>query len=215
MKTPQFIRRLPICLTLLLGATLALPQTASAGRFGSFNRPAGSVNGDRVSPNLQNRSIDNPINQQNINNRNVNTINRHNNVNTINGHNNVNISGNEVNVSRGWYGRGYYTPPGWGVATFGTGLAIGAALNAPPPNYTTVVVSGTEYYYADGVYVQPRNGAYIVAAPPIGAIVNTLPEGCSTTTSNGVQSFDCSGVIYQPYSQNGSIVYRVVSVTSN
>jgi Family of unknown function (DUF6515) len=233
------VRRLPICFTLLLGSSLLLTQAAEAGRFGGVGRPAGNLGGNRIHSNvnlqrgndfqrnhnsvgeIQNRPINNNLNRQRINNTNVNNINRNNinrnnNFNNINRNNNVNISGNEVNVNRrGWYGRGYYTPPAWGIATFGTGLAIGAALNAPPPHYTTVVVSGTEYYYADGIYVQPSGGTHVVAAPPIGAVVTYLPEGCSTTISNGVQSFDCSGVVYQPYTQNGSVAYQVVNVSSN
>ncbi|KGF73929.1 hypothetical protein DO97_06200 [Neosynechococcus sphagnicola sy1] len=201
------------------------------GNVSNFNRPTNS--------NLQNRNIQNSgnVNRNIQNSGNVNrNIQNSGNVNRNiqnSGNVNRNISGNTVNVNRninrdqnwyaggcrsncwgaggGWYGRGYYTPPGWGLAAFGTSLAIGAALSTPPPNYSTLVVGGSEYLYSDGIYVQPNGSSYIVTAPPEGAVVSYLPDGCTATNSNGTQLFECSGVIYQPFYQNGDVVYQVVN----
>lgn len=170
-------------------------------------------------PGVQNRA--NNINRTDVQNR-ANNINRtdvQNRRANVNNSRNVNISGNDVNINRdvdvdvngrGWWGGGYYTPPGWGLATFGAGLVLGSALSSPPPRASTVVVNGSSYYYSDGVYVQPQGGSYVVVAPPVGAVVTYLPDGCSATVLNNTQSFSCSGVIYQPYYQNGDLVYQVV-----
>lgn len=131
----------------------------------------------------------------------------------------TNISGNTVNVDGnnwrggGWYGGGYYVPPGWGwsAAAFAGGLAIGAAINQPPPYYSNIYVGGTPYMYSDGVYLSPQGSSYVVVAPPPGAVVSYLPNGCQAFEQNGGQYFSCSGVVYQPFYQNGSVAYQVVS----
>lgn len=196
------------------------------GNIGSTrqNRPTQQNRANLTNnPGVQNRA--NNINRTDLQNR-ANSISRtdvQNRRANVNNSRNVNISGNDVNINRdididrdvdvngrGWWGGGYYTPPGWGLATFGAGLVLGSALSSPPPNATTVVVNGSSYYYSDGVYVQPKGESYVVVAPPVGAVVTYLPDGCSATVLNNVQSFSCSGVIYQPYYQNGDLVYKVV-----
>ncbi|MGK7910109.1 MAG: DUF6515 family protein [Synechococcus sp.] len=114
----------------------------------------------------------------------------------------------------GWYGGGYYTPPGWGLVGFATGLAIGAALNSPPPYYSTVYVGSTRYIYSDGVYMLPENDSYIVVEPPPTAVVTYLPDGCEAFEIDGFEFFDCSGVYYEAFSDEGAIVYRVVEFDS-
>lgn len=194
------------------------------GNTGNINN-AGNINRGNVG-NVNRSNVGNINNAGNINRGNVGTINR----------GDVNINRGDVNVNRninrdqnwygggcrsncwgaggGWWGRGYYTPPGWGLATFGTGLAIGAALSSAPPYYDTVYVGGSPYLYSDGIYVQPSGSSYIVTAPPVGAVVGYLPDGCTATNSNGTQLFECSGVVYQPFYQNGDVVYQVVSATT-
>ncbi|BFM39975.1 unknown protein [Synechocystis sp. LKSZ1] len=112
----------------------------------------------------------------------------------------------------GWYGGGYYAPPGWGWVGLTTGLVIGSAIASPPPYYDTVYIGSTSYMYSDGVYLQPSGNEYTIVAPPPGAIVTYLPDGCTTFSSNGVQYYDCSGIYYQPFFQNGSMVYQVVQL---
>jgi hypothetical protein len=110
----------------------------------------------------------------------------------------------------GWYGGGYRTPPGWGIATFAAGLAIGATVRTPPPYYSNVVYGGSSYIYSDGVFMQPSGGSYIVIKPPIGAIVPSIPDGCDATDNGGTVFYDCSGIVYQPFYQGSALVYRVV-----
>jgi hypothetical protein len=118
------------------------------------------------------------------------------------------INNNNRWYGGGWYGRGYRTPPGWGLATFTTGLVLGAAINSPPPYYSTVYSGRTRYIYSDGVFLEPRGSSYVVVQPPIGAVVTSIPDGC--TVISGSTFYDCSGVVYEPFYRGSDIVYRVV-----
>jgi hypothetical protein len=212
-------------LLVILSASI-LPLDAFAQRRDARNRGGGNINRAGASPrvnrnvNLQNRgNINRPnVNRPNSNRPNVN-VNRPNvNVNRPNinvNRPNINVNRPNVNINTGWrgggwYGGGYRTPPGWGLATFTTGLVIGAAINTRPPYYSPVVVGGNNYIYSDGVFLQPRGNSYVVIAPPVGAVVPSIPEGCSATNQGGVVYYDCSGVIYQPFYQGSDLVYRVV-----
>lgn len=99
---------------------------------------------------------------------------------SVNVHANRNVHVNtyrhvDVDVHHHGYG---YGGVGFGVGMF-TGLVIGTAIAAPPPAYTTVVVSGSNYLYADGVYYQPASSGYVVVGAPIGATVAAVPpERC-------------------------------------
>jgi hypothetical protein len=112
---------------------------------------------------------------------------------------------------RGWYGSGYYSPPGWGAwgaAAFATGVVVGAVVSSPPPYYDTVVVGSTTYIYSDGVFMQSSGGSYTVVNPPVGAVVTYLPEGCTQTGSY----FDCGGIYFQPSYQGSTNVYKVIQL---
>ncbi|MGK7907489.1 MAG: DUF6515 family protein [Synechococcus sp.] len=172
--------------------------------------------GDRASSRLSNR----PDVQNSLRNRESN-ISRSPDNRNINIDNSRNVNIGDIDVNRGggwygggWYGRGYYTPPGWGLVGFATGLAIGASLSSPPPYYSTVYVGTTRYIYSDGVYLLPQNDTYVVVEPPPTAVVTYLPEGCEAFVIEDFQFFDCSGVYYEPFSQDGAIVYRVVEFQS-
>ena len=110
----------------------------------------------------------------------------------------------------GWYGGGYGVPPGWGWVGFTTGLIIGSTITTPPPYYSTVYVGSTTYIYSDGVFLQPSDSSYVVVKPPVGAVVTYLPEGCTEIQSNNTMYYNCSDIYYQPFYQNGNIVYKVV-----
>ena len=110
----------------------------------------------------------------------------------------------------GWYGGGYRVPPGWGWATFTTGLVLGATIATPPPYYSTVYVGSTNYIYSDGVFLQPSGSSYVVVNPPVGAVVTYLPEGCTKIQTNNIVYYNCSDIYYQPFYQNGNTVYKVV-----
>ena len=116
---------------------------------------------------------------------------------------------------RGWYGGGYYAPPGWGAwgaAAFATGVIVGASVSSPPPYYDTVYVGSTTYIYSDGVYLQPSGGSYVVVNPPVGVVVSYLPEGCTQIQTNNLSYFDCGGIYYQPFYQNSKTVYKVIKL---
>jgi Family of unknown function (DUF6515) len=215
-------------LLLAILSASALPLDAISAPRRDGNRSGERVNRAGASPrvnrdvNLKDRgNIHRPNNRPSNrpNNRPDVSVNRPNvNVNRPN----VNINRPNVNVNRpnvnintgwrggGWYGGGYRTPPGWGLATFTAGLVIGSTINTRPPYYSPVVVGGNNYIYSDGVFLQPSGNSYIVIAPPAGAVVPSIPEGCSATNQGGVIYYDCSGVIYQPFYQGSDLVYRVV-----
>jgi hypothetical protein len=205
-----------LLLVLLSASTLPLDAFAQR-RGGNVNRAGASPRVNR-NVNLKDRGNINRPNRPNrpdvnVNRPNVN-INRPNvNINRPN----VNVNRPNVNINTGgrwrgggWYGGGYRTPPGWGLATFATGLVIGATINTRPPYYSPVVVAGNDYIYSDGVFLQPRGNSYVVIAPPVGAVVPSIPEGCSATNQGGVVYYDCSGVIYQPFYQGSDLVYKIV-----
>lgn len=112
----------------------------------------------------------------------------------------------------GWYGGGYRVPPGWGWATFTTGLVIGTIIATPPPYYSTVYVGSTNYIYSDGVFLEPSGSSYVVVEPPVNVVVNYLPEGCTTVKIDNTTYHNCSDIYYQPFYQNGDIVYKVVEL---
>ncbi|WP_051358037.1 DUF6515 family protein [Rubidibacter lacunae] len=115
----------------------------------------------------------------------------------------------------GWYGGGYYVPPGWGwgAAALTAGLVIGSAVSSAPPYYETVYVGSTPYIYSDGIYFEPSsNDDYIVVAPPTGATVPYLPDGCEGFFLEEDQFYDCSGIYYQPVLLDGSSAYVVIEL---
>jgi len=103
-------------------------------------------------------------------------------------------------------GQHYESHEAWrtaaGVAAgVATGIAIGTMLSRPPAASTTVVVSGTNYMYSDGVYyARVINGgavAYQVVPAPASAIIATLPPGCKSVRVGGVAYTQCGPTYYQ------------------
>jgi len=58
-------------------------------------------------------------------------------------------------------------------------ITAGVYLATQPRYSTTVVVTGTSYYYAGGVYYVNQGGRYVVVGAPLGAVVYAVP---TTTT---------------------------------
>jgi len=80
-----------------------------------------------------------------------------------------------------------------------------------PPGAETVVVSGTVYYYADGVfYVQQADGSYVVVAAPMGVTVSELPPDAVPVVVNGTEYYQADGTYYMPVMQNGVTAYLTV-----
>jgi hypothetical protein len=108
-------------------------------------------------------------------------------------------------------GERYESYEGWKVAAgVGVGIAIGTMLARPPAASTTVVVSGSNYMYADGAYFEQvyygGQVSYRVVSPPPGAVIVTLPAGCTTTVVGSVTYQQCGTTYYQRVSTG----YRVV-----
>jgi hypothetical protein len=119
-----------------------------------------------------------------------------------------------------YYGGGYYgccsssSSAAWAaVGGMAAGMMLGAAVASVPKSSTTVVVEGTPYQYANGVYYAPApsGSGYVVVQAPPGAAVTVLPPSAVTVQANG-QSYEyLNGVFYQAgYGPSGQISYTVV-----
>ena len=75
---------------------------------------------------------------------------------------------------------------------------------------TTVVVTGSTYYYHDNVYyTRVMDGGevvYQVVAPPAGAIITTLPAGCKNVNVGGVAYSQCGTTHYSRVSNGYQVV---------
>lgn len=147
------------------------------------------------------------------------SINRNININSnrsINSNRNVNVNRSlnvnrhvDVDVNHRYYHRG----GGFvAAAVAGTiaGIAIGAAVAAPPRGYRTIYYGGAPYAYYGGVFYQPAPSGYIVVTPPVGATVPMLPPGAVVALVNGISYYSFEGYYYQPVIMSGVTQYRVV-----
>ena len=98
-----------------------------------------------------------------------------------------------------------------------TGMMIGASMASLPRQYTTVVVEGTPYYYANGAYLAQASGGtgYTLVPPPPGAVVSYLPSNCAPVYL-GQQSYsDCGGAFYQTVSGGYQVVIPPAGIQVN
>lgn len=124
-------------------------------------------------------------------------FNRNANVN-VNKNANVNVNRNaNVNVNRHvhvdvdhHYGHGGF----W--AGVGTAMVVGAVIASIPPTRTVVVVSGTSYYYAEGVYYVQGTSGYTVVGAPVGATVAVVPAGALTVLAGPTTYYYFNGTYY-------------------
>jgi hypothetical protein len=80
-----------------------------------------------------------------------------------------------------------------------------------PPGAETVVVNGTIYYYADGVfYVQQADDSYVVVAAPMGVTVSLLPPDAVETVVNGIAYYLADETYFLPVMQDGVTAYLTV-----
>ncbi len=125
--------------------------------------------------------------------------------------------GEEGAVAVGRYGNAVYRGEyyddyeGWKVAAgVATGIAIGTMLARPPASSTTIVVTGTSYYYNDYVFYSQvyHQGQVVYQAIPApgGAIIVTLPPGCSVKIVGGVSYHFCSNTYYMRMSSGYKVV---------
>src|SRR5262245_42372196 len=232
--------RLVAALMVAVLAMPSAPAFADRNRRDTGGSVRQSRNNARVSSNNVNRNVNRTdVNRTNVNvNRTNVNVNRNVNVNTrpvarrggvvvgeegavAVGRRGAVAVGEEGFVGVGRYGgvvaggERYESYEGWKVAAgvaggVAAGIAIGTMLARPPAAATTVVVSGTNYMYADGAYYEQvyYSGAvsYRVVAAPAGAVITALPVGCTVTVVGGVSYQQCGTTYYQRVSTG----YRVV-----
>src|SRR5262245_41743820 len=222
--------RLVAVFTAVLLARPTAPLLAAGNRRNSGGSVRQSRNNARITENNVNRNGNRS--NVNVNRTNVN-VNRNVNVNTrpaprrggvvvgeegavAVGRRGAVAVGEEGFVGVGRYGgvvagERYESYEGWKVAAgVGVGIAIGTMLAKPPRASTTVVVSGANYTYADGVFYQEvfygGSVSYRVVTAPPGAVIVTLPVGCTTTVVGNVSYQQCGTTYYQRVSTGCRVV---------
>jgi hypothetical protein len=81
-------------------------------------------------------------------------------------------------------------------AGVGTAIVVGAVVRSIPPTRTVVVVSGTSYYYVEGVYYVQTTSGYTVVGAPIGATVGAVPPGALTVIAGPTTYYFHNGTYY-------------------
>ena len=122
-----------------------------------------------------------------------------------------------------------YTPSAGQVATHQPELAIepyrrhqdthhghdqvypdrGAIVRELPRGASVLNYAGYSYWFADGVWFEPRGPAFVVTAPPIGLVVPTLPTFATAIVSAGRAYLYANDVYYRPRPDLGG--YEVVN----
>ena len=67
---------------------------------------------------------------------------------------------------------------------------------AAPVSYIPVIVSGVEYYYANGSFYRRFGDAYLAAPAPVGAIVRTIPPNYNPIVIDGAIYYIIHGSVY-------------------
>ncbi|OGV52280.1 MAG: hypothetical protein A2017_00780 [Lentisphaerae bacterium GWF2_44_16] len=75
--------------------------------------------------------------------------------------------------------------PGGGVLQKKTTPPPAPGHSGGPGDCLPVIVNGTTFFYAAGLFYQRGSDGYVLVAPPHGAVVPVLPEGNMIVTVNG------------------------------
>lgn len=75
-------------------------------------------------------------------------------------------------------------------------IVVGAVVKTVPATRVVIVVGGTNYFYADGVYYVQGPSGYVVVASPVGAVITTLPAGSISVVSGSSRYFYFNGTYY-------------------
>jgi hypothetical protein len=67
-----------------------------------------------------------------------------------------------------------------------------------PPRREVIVVSGSTYYYADGVYYAQAPSGYEVVPAPVGAVVEHPPQNVTNVYVDGREYGYDQGTYYEP-----------------
>jgi len=78
-----------------------------------------------------------------------------------------------------------------------TGLIkLGVVYSSRPKQSTATVVTGTTYYYHNGVYYLPSGTGYVVTAPPPGAVVYAVPTYTTVVYQSSTPNYYVDGAYY-------------------
>jgi hypothetical protein len=85
----------------------------------------------------------------------------------------------------------------------------GAVVRDLPRGTIGINYADVSYRYHDGIWLEPRGGAFIVVAPPIGIVVPTLPTFSTTLAHGGETYLYANDSYYRPRPDLGG--YEVVN----
>jgi hypothetical protein len=85
----------------------------------------------------------------------------------------------------------------------------GAILHELPKGASVFNFAGSTYWFADGIWLEPRGAAFSVIAPPIGLVVASLPASATAVVSAGRPYLYANDVYYRPRPDLGG--YEVVN----
>jgi hypothetical protein len=85
----------------------------------------------------------------------------------------------------------------------------GAVLRDLPRGASVYNYAGSSYWFADGIWFEPRGPAFVVIAPPIGLVVASLPSSATAVVSAGRPYLYANDIYYRPRPDLGG--YEVVN----
>jgi hypothetical protein len=85
----------------------------------------------------------------------------------------------------------------------------GTVVRNLPPAANVANFGGQSYWFADGVWFEPRGAAYMVVEPPIGLVVTSLPSFATAVTGSAGLYFYANDTYYRPRPDLGG--YEVVN----
>ncbi len=89
----------------------------------------------------------------------------------------------------------------------------GMVLGALPLGYVPLYVSGTPYFYYQGVYYEQGPGGYMVVTPPLGAVVAELPPGAEPIYVGPTVYYYAAGTFYVEQPQGFVVVVPPLGIT--
>ncbi len=96
-----------------------------------------------------------------------------------------------------WGGAHYWGGGFYGGAAFVSGMLLGMAVASLPPHYETVYVTGSPYYYTNGVYNVKSGTEYTVVPAPVGVTVVHPPAQVTNVYVNGENLGYANGAYYK------------------
>lgn len=96
-----------------------------------------------------------------------------------------------------YYHGGHWYDNGWFWGWFASSLTIGTIVATLPPYYDTVYVSGSPYYWYDGIYYRRCPSGYVVVSAPAVAPVVAAPA---------VTTVVAAPAVIQPQATSGETV---------